>query len=320
MKRPAVPLPVIIVASVATFAVALIFVAFRPPLSTGAPPLLVCGAVALFYLLSHLMRAARMAVIAMPLLGISFRSAVLLHLTVAPWTLLLPLKLDELIRLNELSRLSAAPERAVGAILIDRSLDGIILVPLALLLQAAGFTALAGFIGVIGGALMLLAAGFLLLPFLLETIQRQLFIYNHGERGLRALRQIDRARLLVSMMRQAAGQGALFLLLATIGIWVLELFAVWLFLAGLPGPRGSIASSAQLMLQRADQTWNNLMLSTGGADLFVQLTTVLLVPLLLLWVPAMILYRRRCPSEPGRPRLPQQTGFASIAVSGGRRP
>lgn len=313
LHRPAIPLPLVIAVSIATFAATLTFVLTRSGALADAPPLAICVVAAILYLMSHLMRAVRIAVVAMPFMGISFRSAVLLHLFIAPWTLLLPFKLDEFLRLNELSRLSAAPERAVAAILIDRSMDGAVLILLSMLLRTAGYDQMAGFVGVLGIALTLVAIGFVLLPFLLETVQRQLFIYNHGELGLRALRLIDRAHLLLSLMRQTIRQGALFLFLATVGIWTLELLAVWLLVVWTPGASHSIAASAELMLHRADETWHDLVLwSSNASPLVTRLTAILLVSLTLIWPPVMLLYRRRYRMEPGRPRLPQRTGFSPL--------
>lgn len=303
----------VMMASVAMFAATLAFVTTRSGVLAGTPPIAICLAAALLYLLSHVLRAVRIAVVVMPFLGISFRSALLLHLFVAPWTLLLPFKLDELLRFNELSRLSAAPERALAAILIDRSMDGLVLIPLSILLWWAGFDRIAGFIGVLGMALTLIMAAFVMLPFLLETVQRQLFIYNHGERGLRALRLINRMRLLLSIMWQTIRHAALFLLLATLGIWIVELLAVWLLISWTPDLDHSLAASAAAMLQRADNTWHDLLLwSEDGSALMTRLTMVLLLPLLLVWPLVTFLYVRRYRLEPRRPRLPQRTGFSPV--------
>ena len=91
---------------------------------------------ALGYLLSHVARATRLAMISGQLLGVSLRTAALVHLFVAPWSIILPFKLDELLRWRELARISGHISRALIACLIDRTADGIVLLGLLMLFSA----------------------------------------------------------------------------------------------------------------------------------------------------------------------------------------
>ena len=281
------------------------------------PPLLACIVAVLLYAVSHLMRAVRLAVIAMPFLGVSFRTVVALHLFVAPWSLLLPFKLDELIRLNELCRVSHSLPRAIATVLIDRSMDGLILLALTGYLQSTGHADMASFVGFVGAGLTLIAIGFIVLPLLLETTQRHLFIYNHSPKALLLLKSVSGLRELLSVSRQTIRDATPFLLLTTLGIWCLELLAIWAVLTWGHEVPDALATAVASMLNRADDSWRSILTFTWAANPISQATILFYIALVGLWVPASIVYAWRRRLEPRRPRLPARTGFSRLPPTKG---
>jgi hypothetical protein len=316
MKLRPLGLSMVVALSLAGFAAGLWACASRA--SAGewlAAPVMACVAAAFFYAVSHVMRATRLAVIAMPFLGISFRSGLALHLFVAPWSILMPFKLDELIRYNELCRLSRSPARAFATILIDRSMDGVILIGLACYMLAAGYPEVAGFVGLAGVGLTVLALGFIILPPLLETTQRHIFTYNHSDTAFYALKRIDRLRQLLFTSRQAITGAAPFLLITTLGIWAMEMLAVWTLVRAAGFRLTPLAQAAELMLDRANSGWQAFLPGIPADPLAAGATMIFFVALLLLWIPAAVFYTARQKDEPRRPRLPQRTGFSVLPTA-----
>ncbi|HEX8482194.1 MAG TPA: lysylphosphatidylglycerol synthase domain-containing protein [Allosphingosinicella sp.] len=267
--------------------------------SSGAIGLLVVSG--LLYLASHLMRALRLAIIATPMLGLSFRTGLYLHLFVAPWSLLLPLKADELIRLHELGRAGGAWTRAILAVLIDRSMDGLVLIGLSLYLLRSGHSDVAGFTGFVGLGLTALVLAFLILPILLENVQRHVFANHYGDNAVRLLRWVSYLRGLLTVARQTISRVLPFLALSTFAIWGLELAAVYAALAAAGIDMPSFAVPAEAMVTRAGESWR-VLLSGGSAELS-QPSRVFLLALLAAWPFAYLGYRRRIRVEPARARL-----------------
>ncbi|MEO7384068.1 MAG: hypothetical protein ABIU18_03955, partial [Novosphingobium sp.] len=179
----------------------------------------------LLYLASHLTRAVRISVISMPMLGVSLRTVFLLHFFVAPWSILLPFKLDEVARWNELRRVGNSPIRALLVCVIDRSMDGVVLLLLALSLALRGSQPvyLTMFVGI---GLSAIGACFFLVPVLLETVQRHLFQYNFRKGAITLLAAIDALRRLLIHSRETISNTFPFLVASTIGIWAMEILAV----------------------------------------------------------------------------------------------
>jgi hypothetical protein len=255
----------------------------------------------LLYLASHLMRALRLAIIATPMIGLSFRTGVYLHLFIAPWSLLLPLKADELIRLHELGRAGGAWTRAILAVLIDRSMDGLVLIALSLYLLRSGFSDVAGFTGFVGLGLTALVLAFLILPILLENVQRHVFANHYGDHAVRLLRWVSYLRGLLTVARQTISRVLPFLALSTFAIWGLELAAVYAALAAVGVDMPSFAVPAEAMVARAGESWRVLL--GGGSVELGQPSRVFLLSLLVAWPFAYLGYRRRIRVEPARARL-----------------
>jgi hypothetical protein len=277
------------------------------------PALLLFVAGGGLYVAAHVMRAMRLAVIGVQLLGVSFRTVMLLHLFVAPWSLILPFKLDELIRIRELQRASGSLVWSVLTSLIDRSMDGLVLVTLALVLIADGRGRLAGLSILIGAGLLTIAILLLVMPVLLEAVQRHVFLNHLHDRALDLLRAVTNCRKVLDHTRAAIGEAAPFLALFTLGIWAMELSATMLVLGGITGTVPGVTAIGS-MLGRADHSallvWNAVTASPAER----LLTIVFLWSLLLTWLGVASPYLRRLRREPSRASLfPLTTGFPRLS-------
>ena len=272
--------------------------------------LVTCVGAGILYIIAHLMRAFRLAVIAMPLLGASFRTVVLLHLFVAPWSLILPLKTDELIRLGELARTARSWSRPIMVLLIDRSMDGVVLIGMALLLLADGGWNLAAPAGVLGACLSLLVLAFFILPVLLEQVQRHVFMNHYGDLAPTVLALVSKARATLEASRQTISAAAAFLILATLGIWSMELIAVAAIMGVLDPVTLSLHGVVEVALGRVDASWRILLLGERPGAAVTIATFVFLDALLLVWLWVPLPYSRRQAGEPRRVRLPVATRTA----------
>lgn len=265
----------------------------------------------LLYLFSHILRAARLAVIAMPLAGVSFRTVGLLHLFVAPWSLVLPFKLDELLRFGELARAGRSWSRAFVAILIDRSVDGMVLLGIALFLSSQGYQSVAGFAGFVGLGLLLIASSFFMLPNFLESIQRYIFAHHYQPRAVVALRTTKYLRNVFQAGRTTIRNTLPFIIVATTGIWMLEGCAAFLFLDKAISFQSPLAQTLNLVLVRADVGWTTFLPSAPFESNGVYyLTAIFFLAVIIPWPWAAVSYDQRRLSEPRRSQLRMQFGNA----------
>lgn len=269
------------------------------------PVWMTLGAMAL-YLLAHLLRALRLGIIATPLLGTSVRSIATLHFVCAPLVTLIPMKLGELFRLQQLWVLGGRLSGAVIALLIDRLLDA------TMLLGLLGWYALTGRpeISGIDGVLELTAAvvgltGVVLVlgPRMLTSLQRHVLVHHDSPALLRLLPMID-------MLRRGAEEGSRFLgrqggplLVITAGIWLLELAAAALFVSAVADP--ALRDPGLLLLSRLTQEWQ-IATGAGIEPAFAASAASGILALLAVWPLAVWLYLRRiAAAPPPRRRLPQ---------------
>lgn len=278
----------------------------------GVPPGLpvwgVLGPI-LLYLASHGCRAVRLALLATPILGTSGRSAALLQLVTAPAALLLPLKLGELVRFQQLHRLGASRDwlLALIVLVLDRLMDAVLIVCLFGLvwLQANGPVALSG--AVVLSIAMLAAAVivFGVLPGPLAMLQRYILVNHQAALPRRVLGVIDRLRNATGMgARQIAAQGGL-VGLVSVAIWLLEFAAVALLFTALaaaaPEAAARHGSAAELLLVRTAAEWGALAGIVD--DPATRLSATLgLAALAAIWPLALHLYLQRRRLEPMRAR------------------
>ena len=179
-----------------------------------------------FYLLSHFMRAVRLAIISAAVLGLSFRTAALLHFFIAPWSFIMPFKLDELLRLVSLAKLS---DNMVGSgivIVIDRILDALIfIVVLGVLLSLSEMVLVnrfMPFVLVLGGVVVVFCLVFFLLPVILVQFQRHLISNFNTLSSIRATAFLHKLRESLIFGRSCFHNILPFGLTATAVIWIFE--------------------------------------------------------------------------------------------------
>ncbi|KPQ15169.1 MAG: Plasmid stability protein [Rhodobacteraceae bacterium HLUCCO18] len=249
---------------------------------TGPLPLVSALAAGLLYLVSHLLRAFRLAILSVEMLGVSGRTTVLVHFATAPISLALPLKLGELTRLYELWRLSGTLVYSVVVLLVDRMYDSLFLVPLLaiLLLQNDAspalivLTCVAAFV-----PLAVIVVG----PRLMTEVQRYVVAHHNDAGTLGTLRGIDAVRRVVTHAARVARQQAPTLVVLSLLIWLLEVLVCLILVSAI----GAAAESAfDLLGSRLTATW-----WTEGSDPLVQAVIALtLIATLLPWPLAIALY------------------------------
>ena len=248
------------------------------------------------YLTSHLLRAVRLAVIGLSVHRTSFRTLALLHLAVAPWSMIAPFKIDELIRLNELRSINGSLSRAAITVIIDRSMDGpaLLLIALYLYFTEVVPNPVALYAGLIGLALLAITLSFFALSYALQIFQRYIFMYHYKPRALHALRVIHQLRLLALLGRRTILSAAPMLILCTIGIWCFEIFAVGLLVYYVEPAQADLHSIITATLVRANSGWRELLLDAKPGFPAAFMTMVFSAGLLLMWpFTALLYYRRR---------------------------
>lgn len=269
------------------------------PLLRGAWAAVLAAAV--LYGLSHVLRAARLALLAAPALNMHVRTVLLLHFHTAPVSFIVPFKLGELYRWQQLAWLSRNPAGSLLILLLDRMLDAVVL--LAVLAAVAAFGApmpphAALVSGLLALATVLGLFAVLVAPGCLEAMQAYILQNHSAPRARRALRVIDGTRLMFSSARERLRGNVVLLLFISAMIWALESGMIVVLAQQLEGSGAPIS-----LLTRT--------LFPGVADGPMQGITslyalVCLGALLLVWPAATILYLMRIRS-PLRsvPHLPQ---------------
>jgi hypothetical protein len=249
------------------------------------------------YLTSHLLRAIRLAVIGVSVHNTSFRTLALLHFSIAPWSLIVPFKMDELIRVNELRSINGSLARAVVTVIIDRSMDGPILLAFAFYFLAHDQPEIAMFAGFFGVALAAVTIGFFAASQILQSIQRYIFVHHYKPRAVHLLRIIDHLRTLAMLGQETITNTAPILILCTLGIWCLEITAVGLLVWASPPHHLDLQSAISATLIRANSGWRAMLLGATLGFPAALITRIFMIGLLLVWPAAIWLYYRRRMSE-----------------------
>lgn len=251
---------------------------------------------ALIYLTSHVLRALRLALLSMDMLGISGRTAALMHFATALFALVFPFKAGELLRLHQLWQLGGTAIYAVIVLLIDRMYDSLFLIPvlLILLMQSSAppvltlFTLLAAFV-----PLVVVVIG----PKLLSEVQRYVLVHHNNPRTLDLLPQIDTVRVLVVRAASVARRRAPELSLLSLLIWLSELLFCLILVNGSAGWLVASAGQAvELLGTRLVAPWWDL----GAQTLAGQALGLSILALLVPWPFLAYLYVRRQKGEPRR--------------------
>ena len=255
------------------------------------------------YVLSHFVRAIRLAMLAGPLLGVSGRTAIALHFATAPVALVLPFKLGELVRLQQLAVVGKSFPSAVVLVLLDRMFDAIFLVPIVLWVAAATAWHSVGTVVLLltmASAIVPLIA-VVLGPGMFGAVQDYIVLHHWNPRALRWLPTINALRQTLERGRDAIrGQWSQLALLSMV-VWLSELIFVSLFMTG-----ELIAELPSALLEKLNVVWVDFGSQvTGNAPGLVSL--VGLLTLLTAWPMTLASYARRRPTEPLRPRHTRQS-------------
>jgi Lysylphosphatidylglycerol synthase TM region len=289
----------------AVLAAATLFALATPGGSAGlwlAPSFLLA---ALLYLVSHLLRCVRLALLATPILGMSARTAMLIHLYTAPVALALPFKLGELFRIQQLASVSKRLIATIVTILVERTLDAACLLALCVLVIAAGepssaklvqFTVFLVFAG--GAAAFILLAA----PSGLRRAQRYIVLRHIERRARIVLSTIDRLREITELGSLCLSRNSATLLLISVLIWAIEVAAVSVLL---PAGEGSVLRGAAEAVNRVGSEWRWLFGLEGAEPVLRRASLLSFGVLVLLWPLVAVLYERRLslPSREFAPRV-----------------
>lgn len=249
------------------------------------------------YLCSHLLRAIRLAVIGVAVHRTSFRTLFLLNFAVAPWSMILPFKLDELVRVNELRSLNCSLVRALMTIVIDRLMDGPMLLLCAAYLAWAGPGGAAFASGLAGLAMIAITTGFFVLAPFLRFVQHYVFVHHYRPRALRLLSLVHHLRLLVELGRATIARAAPVLLVCTVGIWCCELAAVAVLGHLFAGGGQSLPDILIATFVRANSGWRTILLGSAVGHAAGPITALFTASLFLVWPAAIVGYLRRRSGE-----------------------
>ena len=276
------------------FPLAVVVLSVPPYQTLGAFPVLrgawLAALVAVvLYGTAHVLRAARLALLAAPALNLRARTVVLLHFHAAPVSFIVPFKLGELYRWQQLAWLSRNPGGALLIVLLDRMLDALVL--LLALAAVAGLSGRMAAGTAVISALLTLATVLglfvvLVVPGCLETLQAYILQNHSAPRARRVLRVVDASRLAINSAKERLQGNFILLLFISALIWIIE-SGMLVLLAHQVSGSGSFPLSLltrTLFPQVADGTAPQII------SLYVLVCLLTLLPL---WVVATVLYLPR---------------------------
>ncbi|MCW2314518.1 hypothetical protein M2322_000038 [Rhodoblastus acidophilus] len=177
------------------------------------------------YLLSHLLRALRLAMIGAGIAPLRLRQLLALHFHAAPASIVLPFKLGDAYLIGALALLSGDPGKAVLIALAQRIFDAIALIVFALGLSAFGVGFPETFRLTLTVLALVIGAGFALVfiarPGLL-ALQDYIFTHHLSREARVALRLICSLRQAVELARDSAVRNFAALLAFSLGVWLAE--------------------------------------------------------------------------------------------------
>jgi hypothetical protein len=251
-----------------------------------SPALFTLAIPALVYLMAHLVRAVRLGV----LIGnASVRQLLVLYFYCAACSTLIPFKLGELARVNEVSRWMNSYWKGILVVWIERLFDVLMLSALMVFVLSTGSSEP---LGPLGSLLWLIATFVVASVFIFLILPEQLYALNlyvirkyQGNKAINLLRVIDSLYELLHQARPMMSGRLVTLTVLTLVIWGLELQALALALPGVDwwSTASALASSLsgliaigqdQRHLSESQMMFDHLKIGLVGA----------------LGVPALVLY------------------------------
>lgn len=250
----------------------------------------------LVYFLGHCLRAMRLCIISGRLLRMPARTIFLLHFATAPFAIIPPFKLGEIVRFYMLWTMSRKLSETIVTVLLDRLFDAIILSFLLawLIINNHIDSIMDESTRVVQWMILAvtISAGicFLIGPRALSSLQRYVMIHHSGRNVLVSLILIDVFRKGTTsgegLLRQ---QGAL-LMMITVLIWGLELVAAALFTPMAIFPE--FHNAGVLLINRTVQEWHAAFFSFVDPALATSAASSILATFIV-WPPSVYGYLTR---------------------------
>ncbi|WP_213733609.1 lysylphosphatidylglycerol synthase domain-containing protein [Citrobacter europaeus] len=183
------------------------------------------------YIVAHFLRAIRLGVL---LKAQKIRKLLSLHFYTAACSAVIPFKLGELIRINEVSRWENNYCKGILIVWIERIFDVVALSILALLIYlSGGVQVLAGMWGLLWIMLAFVFFSivmFFVLPEQLSALNLHVIRSYRGRKAIKILHLLDIISSILEKVRPIVSEKILTLSILTIFIWIFELVSLMLFL------------------------------------------------------------------------------------------
>ncbi len=247
-------------------------------------------AAAALYGVSHILRAIRLALLAAPALGMPIRTVALLHFHTAPVSFIVPFKLGELYRWQQLAWLSRDPIGSLVILLLERTLDAVVLLfVLAMLVVVGGrlppHTELLSALLTLATLLGLFAV--FIAPGCLEAMQLYILRHHSAPRARRVLRIVDSTRIMAAGANERLRGNIILLFFLSAAIWALESGMLFVLAERLNRETGGFLTSL-LTITLSPQAAEGPAMAITNLYALVCLATLLLV-----WPAATVLYVMR---------------------------
>ena len=281
------------------FAVSGIGVVYLLPMAFGAISLGYTLTAMTVFLLSHVLRAIRLTLITSSVLYVSGRTTSLMHFVTAPFGSILPYKLGEIVRLQQLWRTGRSFSGAIVVLLIDRVFDAVMLLGLLSWVIWTGQW-LGGGAGTVMAlttlSIILALIIFSLGPHALSGIQRYIVVNHNHRTSISLLSILDMLRSVLADGGNTIRKHGSILLVLSLVIWAMEVAAASIFIFF---GSSEIENAAVFLTYRTTQEWS--ILTGASVDPAVSASVASgLCALLVVWPFALLYYLPRLHAEPLR--------------------
>lgn len=281
-------------------AVAVLLLATLVRAATGAPGQALGQAdifailiAALLYFLSHFLRCIRLSLLAVPLLGMSVRTAVTLHLYTAPVALALPFKLGELFRVQQIYAASRQLTATLVMVVVERLLDASVLLIICIMLYLwldtpserletmMRLTILINLLAVVV---------FVVAPPALNSLQRYMVLRHTNLRARVLMASVDRIRATTRLGYDCISGSVPSFFLITALIWGTEVSAIGVLLSPeLP----MIPTALHTVIERVGAEWRWLLGFDTAPAILLAASLISFATLVAVFPVAAFVYSRR---------------------------
>jgi len=240
-----------------------------------------------FYALAHGLRAVRLAIVSASVLGTSLRTVAMVHFHTAPVVYLIPWKLGELYRYEELTAVSGAPSRSLAVLLVDRCFDAVVIATACIALMILPGSTGTGLWRLLAVALVASFVGvfaFVILPPAIRSGQKYIFLEKTSPRARATMRGLELIHdSLDAGARTLRGKVAILLSLS-VTLWCFELLGVVVLIGG------ATMANAGTFLSTALSASLTGSAVAGGSSLLRIHSTIAIICLCLIWLANIAVY------------------------------